>query len=195
MIAARIWARAHLGTAVALGVVAVGLVGFGVYWFAPQRLVLDRAVAEAPPAVSSMGSAPPAGSTDTPPPATAASGSEDGAESTTLADGAFRSLEHDTRGRAVVLELADGRRFLRLMDLDTSNGPDLRVYLTDQPLSDDWFVWDDGEVVDLGSLKGNVGSSNYEIPDDVNLSRFPTAVVWCRRFTVGFGVAPLDAEG
>jgi hypothetical protein len=111
-----------------------------------------------------------------------------------LASGRFRSLEHGTSGRAELIELADGRRFLRLDDLDTSNGPDLRVYLTDQPLSDDWHVWDDGEVVDLGSLKGNVGSSNYLIPVGVDLPRFQTAVVWCRRFTVGFGVAPLDPE-
>jgi hypothetical protein len=92
----------------------------------------------------------------------------------------------------IVLELADGRRFLRLENLDTSNGPDLRVYLTDQPLSDDWHVWDDGVIVDLGALKGNVGSSNYEISAGMDLSRFRTAVVWCRRFEVGFGVAPLD---
>jgi hypothetical protein len=100
-------------------------------------------------------------------------------------------LEHDASGRAIVVELADGRRFLRLEDLATSNGPDLRVYLTDRPLSDDLFVWDDGAFVDLGALKGNVGSSNYEIGADLDLSRFRTAVVWCRRFTVGFGVAPL----
>jgi electron transfer DM13 len=44
-------------------------------------------------------------------------------------------------------------------------------------------------------LKGNVGSSNYRIDPGVDLSRFETAVVWCRRFTVGFGVAALHREG
>jgi hypothetical protein len=47
-------------------------------------------------------------------------------------------------------------------------------------------------VLDLGALKGNLGSSNYEIPANVDLSSFETAVIWCRRFSVGFGVAPLD---
>ena len=73
----------------------------------------------------------------------------------------------------------------------TSNGPDLRVILTDQPHSDDWHVWDDGEVVDLGPLKGNIGSSNYEIPRGLDLGDLETAVIWCRRFSVGFAVAPL----
>ncbi len=106
----------------------------------------------------------------------------------------FRSLEHGTTGSARIVELEDGSRFVRLEDLDTSDGPDLRVYLTDQPVSDDWGVWDDGRYVDLGALKGNVGDSNYRIPEDVDLSGFRTAVIWCRRFTVGFGVAPIAAR-
>ena len=108
-----------------------------------------------------------------------------------LAQGGFRSLEHSTTGTAVVLQLEDGTLYLRLEDLETSNGPDLRVILTDQPLSDDWHVWDDGQVVDLGPLKGNIGSSNYEIPLSLDLGDLETAVIWCRRFSVGFAVAPL----
>ena len=53
-------------------------------------------------------------------------------------------------------------------------------------------MYDDGEFVDLGGLKGNMGSSNYEIPDEVDLSKFKSAVVWCRRFSVGFAAAPLE---
>jgi hypothetical protein len=92
---------------------------------------------------------------------------------------------------ARIVELDEGSRFVRLEDLDTSDGPDLRIYLTDQPVSDDWRVWDDGRFVDLGPLKGNVGDSNYRIPDDLDLSGIRTVVIWCRRFTVGFGVAPI----
>jgi hypothetical protein len=88
-------------------------------------------------------------------------------------------------------ELEDGSRFVRLEDLDTSDGPDLRVYLTDHPVADDWAIWDDGEYVDLGALKGNVGDSNYRVAGDLDLTRFRTVVIWCRRFTVGFGVAPI----
>ena len=178
----RPWLRSHAVGVAILAMGGIALLAFGIYWFAPQRLVLDRRVDEGLPSVDPASSVP--ARTDAEP--------DTSAGSRTVASGTFRSLEHGTSGRAAVFELADGRRFLRLEDLDTSNGPDLRVYLTDQPLSDDWHVWDDGAFVDLGALKGNVGSSNYLIPVGVDLSRFQTAVVWCRRFTVGFGVAPLD---
>lgn len=186
------WARAHRGAAA--GVIAAGLVlfGLGVYWFAPQNLFLDERVDEALPGVvatpSATGAAPePTGADPSPTP-------EPDPELMVLARGPFSSLEHETTGEAQVIELPDGSRYLRLEDLQTSNGPDLRVYLTDQPLSDDWRVWDDGRFVDLGGLAGNVGSSNYEIPDDVDPSEFRTAVIWCRRFTVGFGVAPITSS-
>lgn len=173
-------ANARAGGAAAMAILGLVLVGSGVYWFAPQRLFLDRTVAESLPL-----------------PSVSTSASPDGEEADTrirveeLSSGRFRSLEHDTMGLVRIVALEDGSRFVRLEDLDTSDGPDLRIYLTDQPLSDEWGIWDDGRYVDLGALKGNIGDSNYRIPDDVDLSRLRTAVIWCRRFTVGFGVAPI----
>jgi hypothetical protein len=171
------WAKAHRAFASAI---AMAVLGLGFYWFGPQRLFLDRQVAEGLPTPTVAGD-PSAGEEpmDEPP------------ALKELASGDFRGLEHATTGVARVVELGDGSRFVRLEDLDTSDGPDLRVYLTDQPVSNDWGVWDDGRYVDLGALKGNVGDSNYRIPEDVDLSGFRTAVIWCRRFTVGFGVAQI----
>jgi hypothetical protein len=176
----RSWLRSHPVARVAVPLVAVAALALGFYWFAPQRLVLDREVAEALP-------------TSSPTVETEADTPEDRAstEPIELGRGAFRSLEHETTGVARVVELDDGSRFVRLEDLDTSDGPDLRIYLTDQPPSDDWHVWDDGRYVDLGALKGNLGDSNYRVPDAVNLDAFRTVVIWCRRFTVGFAVAPI----
>jgi hypothetical protein len=176
------WARAHRAFASAIAVAALALLGLGFYWFGPQRLFLDREVAEGLPTPTVAGE-PSAGEGPMDEPAAVLE----------LASGDFRTLEHATTGLARIVELEDGSRFVRLEDLDTSDGPDLRVYLTDQPLSDDWDVWDDGRYVDLGALKGNVGDSNYRIPEDVDLSGFRTAVIWCRRFTVGFAVAPISA--
>jgi hypothetical protein len=179
----RRWIERYPIRAAGLVVIAVLVVAAGLYWFAPQRLVLDRHVSESLPTLSSS---PSLGS--------GAEISEEPAEEAPLVElgsGTFRSLEHTTMGRARVVELDEGSRFVRLEDLDTSDGPDLRIYLTDQPVSDDWRVWDDGRFVDLGPLKGNVGDSNYRIPDDLDLSGIRTVVIWCRRFTVGFGVAPI----
>ena len=164
-------------TAVVLG--AAGI--FIVVWFQPQKLLIEKTVDEAPPSLQSndAGPTPPKGNRSTP-----------SASPSVLAEGDFQSLEHTTSGAARLLELADGSRFLRFEDLDTSNGPDLRVYLSEIPASDDWHAYGE-RFIDLGSLKGNRGDQNYEIPEGTDLSRYKSAVVWCRRFTVGFGVAPL----
>lgn len=182
---------------VAVTIVVLGLAGFALYWFAPWNLVVDRRVDEALPTAARVPADPrPNGAaTDEPRDDPAAVASDVGGgspgEPVVLAEGRFRSLEHPTTGTALVLRLADGGRVLRLEDLQTSNGPDLRVIVTDRPISEDWHVWDDGAYVDLGALKGNLGSSNYHIPDDVRIDRYRTAVVWCRRFSVGFGVASI----
>ncbi|MGZ8599753.1 MAG: DM13 domain-containing protein [Actinomycetota bacterium] len=192
--------RRHRGRWVGAGALAVAAVGFALYWFAPWNLVVDRRVDEALPAVDvdadatgdAADAGEPAAGTDEPTDGPTDDGDDPVARRTTLARGSFADLEHATSGSVVVIELEDGSRFLRLQDLDTSNGPDLRVLLSDQPLSTDWDVWDDGVHVDLGALRGNLGSSNYALPDDLDLSAFRSAVIWCRRFTVGFGVAPLE---
>ena len=184
--------KRHPGRTAIVAVALLVVGAFALYWFAPWNLFVDRTVDEALPGVS----APVEGARDEAADIGAAAGGGAGgggtSEPITLARGGFTSLEHETAGTALVVELENGSRFLRLEDLETSNGPDLRVILTDQPVSEDWDVWDDGEYVDLGALKGNLGSSNYEIPANVDLQDVETAVIWCRRFSVGFGVAPLE---
>ncbi|MEM7342150.1 MAG: DM13 domain-containing protein [Actinomycetota bacterium] len=102
----------------------------------------------------------------------------------TLFDGSFTGVSRYTvTGDALVLNDGSEQRFLRLENFESSNGPDLNVYLRA----------DDGEFVDLGDLKGNIGDQNYEIPADVDLDRFDTVEIWCVRFGVEFGNAPLSA--
>ncbi|MGH9194723.1 MAG: DM13 domain-containing protein [Acidimicrobiia bacterium] len=153
---------------------------FVAVWFQPQKLFIEETVDEAPPTLGS-------------PVETAGSPGDFGSvpEQSVLAEGEFQSLEHTTSGTAELLELPDGSRYLRFENLDTSNGPDLRVYLSEIPASDDWHAYGE-RFIDLGALKGNRGDQNYEIPEGVELGRYKSAVIWCRRFTVGFGVAPLN---
>lgn len=112
----------------------------------------------------------------------------------TLAAGEFIGQEHDTTGSAQILELADGSRVLRLVDLATSNGPELEVWLAAAPVrggTDGWFVFDDGPHVSLGPLKGNVGNQNYPIPADIDIRDYSAVSIWCARFRVSFGAAEL----
>jgi len=105
-----------------------------------------------------------------------------------LARGRFRSHEHATAGRASVVRLPDGRRFLTLSMFATSAGPDLRVRLVPGASFDGGAAG----AVDLGGLKGNRGDQQYELPRDTPVNG-RTVVIWCRAFSAPFGSAGLDA--
>ncbi|GAA1436394.1 DM13 domain-containing protein [Streptomyces thermospinosisporus] len=173
---------------VGLLAVAVAGVGFGLYWFQPWKLWQDETVQEALPAASAPAAdAPAAPDSDAP-------GSSAPASPAILASGELISHEHATSGTVKLLRLADGGHVVRLERLDTSNGPDLRVWLTDAPVKDGragWHVFDDGRYVSLGKLKGNKGSQNYTVPEDVDPARYRSVTIWCDRFDVSFGAAEL----
>ena len=172
---------------------------FGLVWFQPHKLFIDQRLDEPLPEVSGPADTAEGGKAgdDQNDPEGDANSSGESVESDetagprTLRKGSFRSLEHETSGRASIVRLEDGRTFLRFENLATSNGPDLRVYLSEVPASDDWYAYGE-RFIDLGPLKGNLGNHNYLIRAGTGLSRYKSAVIWCRRFTVGFGVAPLD---
>ena len=113
-----------------------------------------------------------------------------GGGATVLLRGQWVGLEHDTSGSVAVVQTAAGRQLV-FEDLRTSNGPDLRVYLSPKAAQpDSWGGYNTGGV-QLGRLKGNVGTQTYEIPASVDLDSLRTAVIWCERFSVGFGAADL----
>jgi Electron transfer DM13 len=170
-----------------IGVAAVAVVAAtaAVAWFQPQKLLIDERVDEALPAAVAPGGGPPDSSPGRPPTSAADT------EPKILSTSPFRSLGHATSGRAVALALADGRRFLRLDDLRTSNGPDLFVYLSAAAADAPRATFDD-DFVSLGRLRANQGNQNYEIPDGVALDRYQSVVIWCRRFTYAFGAAALE---
>ena len=119
------------------------------------------------------------------PAAPPARGQEAPARAVELASGRFRSHEHATSGRAAVVRLADGRRFLTLTAFATSPGPDLRVRLVPDGGA--------GGAVDLGALKGNRGDQQYRLPTGARLAG-GSVVIWCRAFSAPFGSAVLRGE-
>lgn len=166
----------------ALTVLAGVVVAAGLYWFQPWKLVTDEVVDEALPAVAVVGSA----STSAAPVV----------GNRIVAAGTFISHEHDTRGSVEIVRLADGHHQLVLRGLDTSNGPDLRIWITDQPVIEGtagWRVFDDGAWVEVAKLKGNRGDQVYDLPPTVDLATARSVSIWCRRFGVSFGAAELRA--
>ena len=112
----------------------------------------------------------------------------------TLETGTFHGKVHKTSGRATIYQEADGKLLLRLTDFKTSNGPDVHVILIAAKDAEDDanFLNSSTERVELGTLKGNEGDQNYEIPSDTDLSRFQTVSIYCERFNANFGAAPLE---
>ena len=120
-------------------VVAVVVIVVVAALFEPWRLFTSSRVDEALPTASpSVADAPDvaAPAEETAPP-----------EPVQLARGEFEDAEHGTTGTARIIELADGRRFVRLEGLATSDGPDLHVWLSDAPSGGEWGSYDDGSYV------------------------------------------------
>lgn len=111
-----------------------------------------------------------------------------------LLTGSFISHEHTTTGSVRVIENPDGTRQLAIVGLDTSNGPDVHVWLSAGPVvegTDGWFTAGGYDHIDLGPIKGNIGDQLYDIPADVDLSVFRSVDLWCVQFGVSFGAAAL----
>jgi hypothetical protein len=155
---------------VVIGVIAAVAVIGGWAAFRPELLFVNQRVNESFPAQAA---------------------SMKGDTTVALAEGNFHSGAHETRGVAAVYRLPEGKQVLRLTDFKTSNGPNVHVYLV---AADD--VRNDATVknagfIDLGSIKGNEGNQNYDIPANTDLSKYRSVSIWCARFGVNFGAAPL----
>jgi Electron transfer DM13 len=117
-----------------------------------------------------------------------------GTEPMVLAKGDFRGLAHETKGAATVHQIADGKRILRLTNFETSNGPDVHVYLVAAEVATDNETVKKAGFIDLGSLKGNKGDQNYQVPPDADLNKYKSVSIWCARFGVNFGAATLGSR-
>lgn len=205
------WVKNHKAVAGVGGVIGVAVVAFLAFFvFGIQTKFIDDKVAEDGPIFESGVGADDSstdGGTDPdaelPPTAdgTTADDTPESPETTesagapeimTLVQGQFVDRSHPGSGDVQVLTDGTDQRFVRFTDFETDNGPDLFVYLTTAKADADASAFGaDGEFVNLGRLKGNVGDQNYEVPADVDLDRFSTVVVWCDRFSVAFTAADL----
>ena len=159
-----------------IGIAVAVLVAAAWYWFRPELLFVNKTVNEGLPAA---GGATPASV-------------DQGAAA--LSSGTFHSVAHETKGTATIFKLADGREMVRLTGFQTSNGPDVHVDLVAVPDALDSATVTKADRLDLGTMKGNIGDQNYDIPKGTNLAKYPAVTIWCKRFDVNFGTAPLKAK-
>jgi len=156
-------------------IMGAGVILVAVLWYAfrPELLFINKTVSEEFPGGAAMASI------------------EKGPM--VVSKGSFKGLAHETKGLAAVYQLADGKRTLRLTEFETSNGPDVHVYLVAAPDTTDSDMVKQAGFVDLGSIKGNIGDQNYEVPTSVDLHKYRSVSIWCARFGVNFGSAALSA--
>ncbi|MFB6285157.1 MAG: DM13 domain-containing protein [Candidatus Bipolaricaulia bacterium] len=150
--------------AIAIPLIVTGGV-FGYWTLSP--LLYDVQVSEALPTAETSGQGP-----------------------TVLRQGKMRNADsvHRASGMAKLVKTTEGQRLLRFNDnFEVINGPDLYVWLTEDPEGDP-----DQGYHGLGRLKGNVGSQNYEIDEEVDLAKYKGVIVWCKAFSVLFGRAKLE---
>ncbi len=158
-------------------IVIIVIIVLAWYLFRPEKLFISETVMEEFPATAPEGEMAP--SADSP---------------VLLVAGNFHGVAHDTKGIATIYQLPDGKKVLRLTEFETSNGPDVRVYLVAANDANDNDTVKEAGFVEVGSLKGNVGDQNYDVPSDVDLDKYRAVTIWCKRFGVNFGTAPLVAQ-
>ncbi len=162
----RSWLSRYKWVAVLIGIPVLA----GAWWaFRPERLFINQKVDEAAPTALS-------------------------AEPETLYTGKLEGRVHPTSGRATVYKSVDGKEYLRLSDFTTSNGPDVHVILvrSEDKALDAEIVKGDLDSVELGTLKGNQGDQNYDLPAGADLNKYQAVAIYCERFHAIFGVARLE---
>jgi hypothetical protein len=160
------WLSRSKWTLVVIGIPVV----VGAWWaFRPEKLFINQKVNEAAPAALSS-------------------------EPEALYTGRLEGKVHQTSGRATIYKSAEGKLYVRLSDLATSNGPDMHVLLVraeDKALGQE-IVKGSLDGVELGSLKGNQGDQNYDLPATADLNQYQAVAIYCERFHAIFGVAKLE---
>lgn len=107
-----------------------------------------------------------------------------------VAKGEFTKIDaiHYARGTATVGIEASGQKILRFENFTSAQGPDLKVYLGTR--TDGSQVKDGG--LELGPLPATDGSYNIVLPDDLDLSKYKSVVIWSEPFSATFSVASLS---
>ena len=151
-----------------LGLIALVLLGLW-YAFRPEKLFVNKKVAEPPP--PSL------------------------ARLTALYTGSFHSDTHEATGRATVYQQPNGGRTLTLSNFSTSNAPELRVILLDGSslANGQNLTMNDNHDRDLGKLKATQGEQSYALPADLDFNRFNTVVIYSPGSKTIVGTAALDA--
>lgn len=96
-----------------------------------------------------------------------------------VSTGTLVGIDHRAAGTANVFREPDGSYVVELLEIDVEPGPDYFVHVV--PGLDQQGP---GDGVDLGGLRGNIGTQYYEVPPGTAVEGEWTVLIWCRAFAV-----------
>lgn len=111
-----------------------------------------------------------------------------------IARGSFNDedLLHAAHGAVVMYEQAEGSKVLRFEDFGITNGPELHVILSASGLPLTPVDMRLGNLdLDLGELKANLGSQNYEVPSELRIEDYNSVVIYSQSLDMIYAFATL----
>jgi len=111
------------------------------------------------------------------------------ASSLVYADGRTGSFEglsnHVTTGDVTIVSGDDGIQIVLAANFSFDGAPDPKVALGK-----------DGKYAPatlIEPLRSNSGEQSYKVPASINVADYNEVYIWCEKFSVGLGVAPLSS--
>ncbi len=99
--------------------------------------------------------------------------------------GTFAGIgSHHAAGKVSVGKGENGQAVLTMTDITVDKVPDGRIYLAHN--------FDYASGVELGKLTTFTGAVTLPIPASVDLVKYDSVVIWCKKFDVGIGQAKLQ---
>jgi hypothetical protein len=97
--------------------------------------------------------------------------------------GSFMGLGAEKVSGEAKIYLQNGKYYLALESFSTTNGPDLKVYLSQKA--------EPFNSIKLGDLKSTNGNQVYDILGSVDYTKYRYALIHCERFNHLYGTAEL----
>jgi hypothetical protein len=102
------------------------------------------------------------------------------------------NVDREGQGTAKIYELPNGTRVIRLEDFFVSINSDLELRLSElpNPKTTEDAVKAPFKVV--APLKATVGNMNYEVPKDIDVSKYKSIVIWCEITRNAYAAATIE---
>ncbi|HVM15658.1 MAG TPA: DM13 domain-containing protein [Egibacteraceae bacterium] len=109
-----------------------------------------------------------------------------------LATATMYDVDRVGKGTARIHQLSDGRLVLRLEDFFVSINSDLEIWLSEAAHPRTTPEAAAAPHVQVSFLKATTGAMNYPLPDDVDLSRVRSLVIWCELTKNAYAAATFE---